>query len=104
MIVEKSNRRFRFNTDTNYRKLQGEWTQLTYRLEHADEEVEPSEVQQQKRQQELIARYQGALAKRHAAKSISDTYQSILAILKKVSSEKFTLVVIFTRYLVYEAF
>ncbi|XP_058793179.1 uncharacterized protein LOC131665347 [Phymastichus coffea] len=63
---------------------QSEYARLSDALEHKDE-ITKSEEQQLKRQQQLFARYQVALAKRHAAKAISDTYQEILDILKKDS-------------------
>lgn len=64
-------------------ELQSVYAELNERFEKK-EEISLTEAEQQKRHQQLISRYQIALAKRHAAKSVSDTYKEILVILKKV--------------------
>lgn len=61
---------------------QQEHSDLLERLDKPGETKQ--EIDLQYRQQLLVSRYQVALAKRHAAKSISDAYRDILDILKKV--------------------
>ncbi|KAJ8664713.1 hypothetical protein QAD02_006375 [Eretmocerus hayati] len=62
--------------------VKSEYEKLFARL--SENEISPTEVQLQHRQQLLISRYQIALAKRHAAKNISEAFVEILAILRKV--------------------
>ncbi|OXU30933.1 hypothetical protein TSAR_013161 [Trichomalopsis sarcophagae] len=64
--------------------LKSEFADLSEQIEKKDE-ISPTEAEHQKRHQQLIARYHVTLAKRHAAKSVSDTYKEILVILKKDS-------------------
>ncbi|XP_014218834.1 uncharacterized protein LOC106647092 [Copidosoma floridanum] len=67
-------------------ELKMEYAELTGDVVPANElAARAREAQMQRREQDLIARYQVAVAKRNAAKSIGETYLKILVILTKDS-------------------